>query len=115
MFKNLPEKLVNKATSIPQTAVIFEKLVGGERLNRFMQSEDAAITDTVMVAVTAAISLIIGIFVFASVQNAMPQMSGEAGAAVANIAHTTFTAFNLLTISLIVLAAATIMGALFYR
>jgi len=74
---------------------------------------NAAIT-----VVTVAITIIVGLIIFASTYNAMiPTLasinSTQLNATVANVNNTTYNAFTLLVISLIVLAAVAILSYVF--
>ncbi len=66
-----------------------------------------------MTLVFTAIALIIGVLVFSEVFNALPTLSGTANTTATQIETTTFSAFNLAAVGLIVLAAAAILSYLF--
>ncbi len=76
-------------------------------------AQNAAIT-----VVVVAITIIVGLIIFASTYNAMLPTLGsinstQLNATVANVNTTTYNAFTLLVISLIVLAAVAILGYVF--
>jgi len=62
--------------------------------------------------VVSGILLIVGIVVFAKVKDSMPAVTGDANTTVESVATTSYDAFELATVALIVLAAAVIIGIL---
>ena len=67
----------------------------------------------VLSLVLGGILLIVGVSVISSTFSAMPVLTGAANTTATNIVTTTFSAFNLGTVVLIVSAAGAIIGALF--
>lgn len=64
--------------------------------------------------VVAGILLMIGVVVFAQVKSAIgtSTLTGTANSTVTQVENTTYSAFNLATVALVVLAAAVIIGIL---
>jgi len=71
---------------------------------------------TTLTVVVAAIAMIIGLFVFSEVNSVMPDPSNpDLSNATATVVANTGSAFTLLAVGLIVLAAAFILGILITR
>lgn len=69
--------------------------------------------ELVATLVVAGVLLIVGTVVFAKVKTSMgSDLTGDANTTVANVESTTYDAFELATVALIVLAAAVIIGIL---
>lgn len=70
--------------------------------------------ELVATLVVVGVLLIVGVVVFAQVKSAMPTgaSSAQSNATIANVESTTYSAFELATVALIVLAAAVIIGIL---
>ena len=78
---------------------------------RFGQS--VGLKELVATLIVSGILLIIGTVVFAKVKASMGNdMTGAANATISNVETTTYSAFELATVALIVLAAAVIIGIL---
>jgi uncharacterized membrane protein len=77
-------------------------------MNKKGQVANVAIT-----LVIAAVALIIGVLVFSEVFDALPTLAGTANTTATSIQSTTFDAFNLAAIGLIVLAAVAVLSYIF--
>jgi len=62
--------------------------------------------------IVVGIALIIGIVVVAQVWSSIPSLTGAANTTAQNIFNTTLQAYSLMTVSLIVMAAAAIIAVL---
>jgi len=84
---------------------------------KIKKSQAVGLKELIATLVVSGLLLIVGIVVFASVGSTVDtQLTGtgyaEATATVANVSSTTYDAFELTTVALIVLAAAVIIGIL---
>ena len=84
---------------------------------KLKKSQAVGLKELIATLVVSGLLLIIGIVVFAKVGSTVDtQLSGtgyaEATATVSNVSSTTYDAFELSTVALIVLAAAVIIGIL---
>ena len=77
---------------------------------RFGQA--VGLKELIATLVVSGILLIIGTVVFAQVKGSMGELEGVANETVAGVEETTYAAFQLATVALIVLAAAVIIGIL---
>ena len=75
-------------------------------------SQAVGMKELIATLVVSGILLIVGIVVFAKVKDAMPTITGDANTTVESVATTSYDAFELATVALIVLAAAVIIGIL---
>ena len=75
-------------------------------------SQAVGMKELIATLVVSGILLIVGIVVFAKVKDAMPAVTGDANTTVESVGTTTYDAFELATVALIVLAAAVIIGIL---
>lgn len=71
------------------------------------------VANTAIGLVIAAVALVIGVLVFSEVFDALPVLSGTANTTAGDIRDTTFDAFNLAAIGLIVLAAVAVLSYIF--
>ena len=76
-----------------------------------MKGQDAGLAKVIVVV---AVSLIIGVFVFATISNSIDQspLSAAANTSIDNVNTNTFNGFSLAAIVVIVIAAAAILRAL---
>ena len=78
---------------------------------RFGQA--VGLKELIATLVVSGVLLMVGTVVFAKVKSSMgTDLTGEANSTVANVESTTYDAFELATVALIVLAAAVIIGIL---
>lgn len=79
-----------------------------------MASDTLGVIGTVQVVVVAAIFILVGVYIFSAIYDAMPTPSNDALNTTINTTLITNTtaAFELLIVSIIVLAAAAIIGIL---
>lgn len=77
-------------------------------------SQGFGIKELIATLVVSGVLLIVGIVVFAKVKATLSTsaLSGNASQAINNVENTTYDAFELATVALIVLAAAVIIGIL---
>lgn len=78
-----------------------------------MNQKKGQVTGTAITLVIAAVALIVGVYVFVQVEQAIPALTGTANTTVGNIITTTLNAFQLATVALIVLAAVAVLAILF--
>lgn len=71
------------------------------------------VANVAITLVIAAVALIIGVFVFSEVYDNLPLLGGDANTTVESIRSTTFSAFDLATVGLIVLAAVAVLSFIF--
>lgn len=78
------------------------------------KNQSVGIKDLIATLVVSGILLIIGVVVFAKVRGTIDQtdMSADANATIDSVESTTYDAFQLTTVAMIVLAAAVIIGIL---
>ena len=86
-----------------------------ERLTNYAALKGQGIGGSFIGIVVAAILLIIGVLVFAEVSTNIPTtgISSTANTTINNIITTSYSAFDLATVGLIVLAAVIILGLVF--
>ena len=76
----------------------------------------SSITGTVMGVIVVAVFMVIGIYILSSIQSTMPTVSNDtnpqANQTITNVWQSTYQAYGLLPIVLIVLVAAAIIGVL---
>jgi hypothetical protein len=77
-----------------------------------IEGQGVGMREMIATLVVSGLLLITGIVVFAKVKAAMPAMSGDANTTINTVESTAYDAFELSTVALIVLAAATIIGIL---
>ena len=100
-----------------------QKLDGGEKREimfkrllkpfNWLRSNEDAIIDSIQTLVVGGLFLLIGIYVYSTVQQAMPAITNPTLNASGNQTTTNIAAaFNLMTVTFIVIAAAAILGIL---
>lgn len=87
---------------------------GGMNIMETRQSQAMGMKDLIATLVVSGILLIVGIVVFAKVKASLPtgDLDANGTAALNTIQDTTYDAFTLAVVALIVLAAAVIIGIL---